>query len=74
MELWDLMKKVQMFNSRCSTMQVERCSKKSSNVSLDQLAQSSELQGGSSEQTECNQKLPVVCSTEQAPVMVKRCL
>ena len=59
-----LNEEVQRFNSKCSTMQVEQWCQKLSEVPLDQLARLSELQGGSSEQTEYNQKLPVARSTK----------
>ena len=73
MRVMRLNEEVQMFNSRCFTMQVEQCCQKPSEVPFDQLARSSELHGGSSEQTERNQKLPVARSTERAPVLVERC-
>ena len=67
-----LNEEVKRFNSRCSTMQVELYCQKPSEVPLDQFARPSELQDGSSEQTEYNQKLPVARSTERAPVLVER--
>ena len=69
-ELWDLMKKFK--GLRCSTMQVEQYCQKPFEVPLDQLARPSELQNGSSEQTECNQKFPIARSTERAPILVER--
>ena len=58
------MKKCKRFNSRCCTMQVEQCCQTLSEVPLDQLARPSKLQGGSSEQSEFNQKLLVARSTK----------